>query len=437
MKTLIQDVTAVLMDEEKTVLRSAYVAVENGKIAYVGDKRPAGSFREVIHGKGQVLMPGFVNGHTHIPMTLLRGYGGGCDLHTWLNDYIFPAEAKLDDRAVAAGTDLGLAEMIASGVTCIADMYAHTGTIARRVVEAGISANLSCGGVYFGAAEDFSPDKCSDCRAQQALTEEWHNAGDGQIRVDASIHAEYTSNAPLWQWMAQYAQTHGLRMHVHVSETRLEHEASIERNGKTPIQTLDRYGVWENGGIAAHCVYTTPEDWAVMKKKGVSCVHNPYSNLKLGSGIAPIPAMHKAGVNVALGTDGMSSHNSADPFADLKLAAVLHNGVNCDPRAVDPYEALKMATANGGAALGRKTGRIETGYDADLILVNFDTPHNFPCHDVIENLVYASRGCDVTMNMARGKVIYKDGEYLTIDLERVKHEVSGYALPLIFDKKGV
>ncbi|MGM9608013.1 MAG: amidohydrolase family protein [Oscillospiraceae bacterium] len=434
MKTLIQEVTAVLMDEEKTVLSNAYVAVEDGKITYVGDKRPAGTFREVIHGKGQVLMPGFVNCHTHIPMTLLRGYGGGCDLQTWLNDYIFPAEARLDDRAVAAGTDLGLAEMIASGVTCITDMYAHTGTIARRVMEAGISANLSCGGVYFGAAEDFSPDTCNDCKAQRALTEEWHGAGDGQIRVDASIHAEYTSNAPLWQWMADYARSHGLRMHVHVSETRSEHADSIKRNGKTPIQTLNQYGVWENGGVAAHCVYTTPEDWAIMKEKGISCAHNPYSNLKLGSGIAPIPAMRGAGVNVTLGTDGMSSHNSADLFADVKLAAILHNGANCDPQAVDPYEALKMATVNGGKALGRKTGKIETGYDADLILVNFDTPNNFPCHDVIENLVYASHGCDVTMNMARGKVIYKDGEYKTIDLERVKHEVTEYALPLIFGK---
>lgn len=434
MNILIQEVTAVLMDEEKTVLNNAYVAVKDGKIAYVGDKRPVGAFREVIHGKGQVLMPGFVNCHTHVPMTLLRGYGGGCDLQTWLNEYIFPAEAKLDDRAVAAGTALGLAEMIASGVTCIADMYAHTGVIAQQVIDAGISANLSCGGVYFGAAEDFSPEACNDCKNQKTLTEEWHNANGGQILVDASIHAEYTSNAPLWQWMADYAQAHALRMHVHVSETKSEHAGSIERNGKTPIQILDQYGVWENGGIAAHCVYTTPEDWAIMSAKGVTAVHNPYSNLKLGSGVAPVPAMRGAGVNVSLGTDGVSSHNSTDLFADMKLAAILHNGVARDPMAVAPYEALKMATVNGGKALGRKTGKIETGYAADLILVDFDAPNNFPCHDVIENLVYASHGCNVTMNMARGNVIYKDGEYRTIDLDRVRREVSEYALPLIFGK---
>lgn len=437
MKTLIQDVTAVLLDERRTVLKNACVTVEDGLISSVGDRCPEGDFDEVIHGKGQVLMPGFVNCHTHIPMTLLRGYGGGQNLQTWLNDYIFPAEARLDDRAVAAGTGLGLAEMIANGVTCIADMYAHTGVIAEQVLNAGISANLCCGGVYFGAPEDFSEQTCGDCRNQIALTEQWHNAGGGQIRVDASIHGEYTSCAPLWQWMADYAQDHGLRMHAHISETRSEHEAALTRHGVTPLQILNRYGVWENGGIAAHCVYTAPEDWALMAEKGVTAVHNPYSNLKLGSGIAPVPAMRRAGVNIALGTDGVSSHNSTDPFADMKLAAILHNGVNRDAQAVTPWEALEMATANGGAALGRRVGRIAAGYAADLILVNFDTPNNFPCHDVVENLVYASRGCDVTMNMARGKVIYKDGEYYTLDLERIRHEVTQYALPLIFERKGV
>lgn len=433
MNILFQDVTAVLLDEEKTVLQNAFVAVENGKISYVGNTRPEGEFQDVICGKGQVLMPGFVNCHTHVPMTLLRGYGGGCDLQTWLNEYIFPAEAKLDQRAVVAGTNLGLAEMISSGVTCIVDMYAHTGTIAQCVLDAGISANLSCGGLYFGAAEDFSPDRCNDCKNQRVLTEQWHGAGNGQILVDASIHGEYTSNAPLWRWMAEYAREHDLGMHVHVSETCAEHEGSLSRNGKTPIQTMDQYGVWDNGrGIAAHCVYTTAEDWEIMKNKGISCAHNPYSNLKLGSGVAPIPAMLEAGVNVTLGTDGVSSHNSIDPFADMKLVAMLHNGVNKNAQAITSYEALQMATSNGGKALGRKIGKIEVGYEADLILVDFEAPNNFPCHDVIENLVYSSHGYNVTMNMARGKVIYKNGVYYTIDLEQVKREVREYALPLVF-----
>lgn len=433
MTTLFTNVTALLMDEAFTTLRYGYVAVEGSNISYVGPNRPQGDFDQTIDCTGKVMMPGFVNAHTHVPMTLMRGYGGGHDLQSWLNDYIFPAEAKWDDRSMAAAAQLGLAEMIASGVTCIADMYMRTGVIARQVLDAGVSANLCVGGVYFGDPEDFSPDTCGDCHNMRALYEEWHGAGDGQILADASIHGEYTSSAPLWRWMADYAQAHGLGMHVHVSETVREHEECKGRHGGlTPIQTLDQYGVWDTRAIAAHCVYTTPEDWAIMARKGVSCIHNPYSNLKLGSGVAPIPAMLKAGVNVALGTDGVSSHNSVDLFADMKLAAILHNGVERDPMAMTARKALEMATVSGAKALGRNTGRIEAGRTADLILVDFDAPNLIPCHDEAENLVFSAHGSNVRMNMARGRVIYQNGTFLTLDLEKIKAEVKQYALPLLF-----
>ena len=430
MSILIHNCTAVLMDQAGTVLPGAYVAVEGTKIVSVGTVRPKGTFDQEIDGKGNVLMPGFVNAHTHVPMTAMRGYGDGNNLQDWLNNYIFPVEARWDDRAVRSCTALGLAEMIASGVTTIADMYMHTDIIAQEVASAGISANLCCGGVLFG--DTFDPATHGDCVAQRELTEKWHNYNDGQIRIDASIHGEYTSRKELWQWMADYARDHGLGMHVHISETKAEHEACLARHGKTPIQTLDEYGVWDGRAIAAHCVWTTPEDWAIMAEKGISAIHNPMSNLKLGSGIAPVPAMKQAGVNVCLGTDGVSSNNCTDFFSDLKFAAILHNGANCDPLALLPLDALKMATRDGGVALGRKTGVIEAGYEADLILVDFSHLNLTPCHSVISNLAYAAHGSDVCMNMARGKVIYKDGDFLTIDLERVRREVADYALPLLF-----
>ena len=196
--------------------------------------------------------------------------------------------------------------------------------------------------------------------------------------VDASIHGEYTSNVPLWQWMAAYAQEKKLGMHVHVSETQSEHEACKERWGKTPLQILDRYGVWDTRAIAAHCVWTTEEDWALMAEKGVSCIHNPVSNLKLGSGVAWIPAMKRAGVNIALGTDGVSSNNNHDMFEEMKFAAILHNGVTHDPLALLPRQVLAMATRDGARALGRRTGQIAPGYTADLILVDFDRPSLTP-----------------------------------------------------------
>ena len=432
MSVLFQHVTALTMDPAQPLLKDAYVAVEGTAIASVGTTRPQGEFDRVVDGAGQVLMPGLINCHTHVPMTLMRGYGGGHDLQHWLSDYIFPAEAKLDQRAVAAGAALGLAEMIATGTTCIVDMYMKTGTIAQQVMDAGISANLSCGGLYFGDPKDFSPDQCTDCRNQEKLMQQWHGAGEGQILVDASIHGEYTSSAPLWQWTADFAQKNKLGMHVHISETKLEHEQSLQRHGKTPLAILDQYGVWERGGTAAHCVWVSDEDMDLMARKHVTAVHNPVSNLKLGSGVARVPKMLQAGVNVALGTDGVSSNNSADLFEEIKLAAMLHKGVSRDPMAVTAHQALEMATVNAARALGRNTGVVAPGKVADLILVDFNRPNLIPCHDVEENLVFAARGGDVSMNMARGKIIYEKGEFFTLDVEKIRSEVEDYALPLIF-----
>ncbi len=430
MSILIHNCTAVLMDEANTILPCAFVAVEGGKITWVGDRRPVGFFDELIDAEGGILLPGLINCHAHTAMTAMRGYGDGHDLQDWLHNYIFPVEARWDEQAIRACTTLGLAEMIASGTTCIADMYMFTGAVAQEVAAAGISANLCCGGVLFDPV--FDPKTCHDCVQQEALSQQWHGYNGGQILFDASIHAEYTSRPELWKWTADFAKANGLGMHVHVSETKKEHEDCIAKYGKTPLQILDQYGVWDVRAIAAHCVWTTPEDWAVMAEKGISPVHNPVSNLKLGSGIAPVPAMKKAGVNVALGTDGVSSNNNLDMVEEMKFAAILHNGAGCDPLALLAPDALRMATVNGAKALGRNTGRIAVDCDADLILLDSGRLNLIPCHNPVSNLAYAAHGGDVRMNMARGKVIYKDGDFLTIDIARVKREVAEYAVPLLF-----
>ena len=431
MATMIYNVTAVLMDGGHTVLPGAYVVVDGHRITDFGAQRPQGFTGKCIDGKGGILMPGLVNAHTHVPMTAMRGYGDGHDLHEWLNQYIFPVEAKWDDRAVRACAALGLAEMISSGVTCIADMYMHTDAVLREVDAAGLSANVCCGGVQF--EETFDPEKNHDCIVQRELTEKWHGRDDGRIRVDASLHAEYTSREGLCRWMARFAADHGLGMHVHLSETRKEHEeCKLRHGGLTPAAYLAGLGVFDVRAIAAHCVWTTPEDWALLAEKGVSAVYNPVSNLKLGSGVAPVVDLRGAGVNVALGTDGVSSNNCTDFFGDLKLAAILQNGVRHDPMALTAWDALEMATVNGGKALGRKTGRIEKGYDADLILLDAEAVNLIPCHDAANNLAYAAHGSNVVMNMARGKIIYKDGTFLTLDLEKIQAEVKSYALPRLF-----
>ncbi len=429
---LFSNVTAVTMDDARPVLNHAFVTVSGDAITYVGETRPAGAFHREIDGAGKVLMPGLVNSHTHIPMTLMRGYGGGCDLQTWLNDYIFPAEGKLDSRAVRAGTALALMELIASGCTCLNDMYYFCDDIVAEVLNAGLSANLSRSVTCFEPVEQAAD--FPSCREMRGVVERWNGYGSGQIMVDASIHGEYTSFlAPaIWTYLGEYAKEQGIGMHIHVSETRSEHEACIARHGKTPMQTLNDYGVWDVRAVAAHCVWCTPEDLALMAEKGISVAHNPVSNLKLGSGVADVPAMLKAGINVTLATDGVSSNNSHDLFEEIKTAAILHKGVSHDPMVITPWESLKMATANGAKALGRNTGMIQEGKTADLILLDFDRPHLLPCHDVVENLVFSARGSDVVMNMARGRVIYENGVFVTLDAEKVKAEVTQYALPKLF-----
>jgi len=434
MAILFQNVTAVLMDGARTVLPNAFVAVEGGRIASVGTVKPAGAFERVIDGRGGILMPGLVNAHTHVPMTAMRGYGDGHSLHDWLNNFIFPVEAKWDDRAIRACADLGLMEMIASGTTCICDMYMHTLTVAQAVSDAGISANLGVGAVFFG--EKFSESACADCKNQDELFKAWHGYDEGRILVDSCLHAEYTSPPELAEWIGDYARTHGIGVNVHVSETKKEHEECKQRHGGlSPIQYFAKCGMFDTHATAAHCVWTEPDDWAIMAEKGVTAVHNPASNLKLGSGVAPIVELLKAGVNVALGTDGVSSNNTTDMFEDMKLAAILQNGVRQDPLALTAWDALSFATVNGAKALGRAdTGSIEEGKWADLVLLDPAAVELTPCHDAANNIAYAAHGCNVKLNMCRGKVIYENGEFLTIDGAKTRREVLDYAVPMLFGR---
>ena len=433
MSILFEHVTAVTMDPSRPLLRDGYVLVEGSRVVQVSQTRPQVDAERVIDGRGRVMLPGLINAHTHLPMTLMRGYGGGCDLQTWLNQYIFPAEDKLDSPSVRAGTDLALAELIAGGVTCVADMYYFCSDIAQAVADSGLSANLSRSLVAF---QDQAVEEMASWKEMEELYGQWHGYDDGRILVDASVHAEYTSYAcpSLWEKTGRWAADRGLGIQIHISETQSEHAECLQRHGKTPLALFDQYGVWQARGVAAHCVWVSEEDMALMARRGITAVHNPVSNLKLASGIAPVPDLLQAGVNVALGTDGVASNNSHDLLEEVKLAALLHKGVRRDPTAVTAHEALAMATVNGARALGRNTGVIAPGKDADLILVDFTHPNLIPCHDVEENLVFSARGSDVVMNMARGKVIYENGTFLTLDLERIRSQLEGYALPHIFGR---
>lgn len=430
MTYLFTQVTAITAQAE-TDLNDGYLAVAEGKITYMGLERPSGTFDREISCQGKIMTAGLVNAHTHLPMSLLRGIGGGNNLEDWLHKHIFPAEAHLDSRAVQIGTRLSIAELVSNGVTCVADMYNFCTDIGQVVEETGFNANLSRGVLTFDP--EAKPEEIEGIVDTRILLEQWQDKNKGQIRCDLSLHGEYTSfvNPSVWEYMAKLGAEKNLPIHIHVSETRSEHDDCKARHGKTPLQTLADYGLWERGGLAAHAVWTEESDWDLMVEKGISPVHNPVSNLKLGSGVAPIAKMLEKGVNVALGTDSVASNNNHDLWEEIKLTALLHNGLAENPTLISSRTAWNMATKHGGIALGRETGELKVGYDADLILVEMTGLSMTPCHDPVENLVFSGRGSDVCFTMCQGRIVYEDGTFPTIDIETLKKEVKEYGVPCI------
>ena len=436
MDTLFSNVTAVTMDEQMRVWLDAFVGVTDGKISYLSKKAPEEKPQTIVDGTGMVLMPGLINCHTHLPMTILRGYGDDLALDKWLNDCIFPREDRLDGRSVKAATLLGIAECLRFGVTSFSEMYNFCDEIAEAVAESGIKANLSRGTVLFDP-DNFDFEKDERCREMVALHEKWHNYDHGRIKVDAAIHAEYTSDYVLWEAVSEYAYNNNLAMHVHLSETENEHESCKEKYGLTPAQVLDCHHVFDNGGIAAHCVWLEECDRKLLAKRKVSAVHCPVSNAKLASGTADVMAMVKAGMTVCLGTDGAASNNNLDLFEEIKAAALIAKLKAGDPAALAAPAALMMATVCGARAQRRERecGMIKPGMDADLIMLDFTQPHLIPCHNVISNIVYAASGHDVCMTMVRGKILYAAGKYTTIDLKEVMRELGSHAMPRVFSEK--
>lgn len=437
MDTLFSNVTVVTMDEDLRVLFSAFVGVTDGKISYLSETAPEEKPKQIINGEGMVLMPGLINCHTHLAMSPMRGYADDVELQTWLEQYIFPAEDRLDDRVVKAGTLLSLAECLRFGTTSVSDMYFFSEAVAQAIAESGIKANLSRS-VSLMPDEEFDFETYYRCQEAVALKDKWHGYDNGRIRVDAAIHAEYTSDHRLWDALSEYAINEGIGMHVHLSETKSEHEACKERYGLTPAQLLDCHHVWDaRPALAAHCVWLEPEDMQLLARRKVSAVHNPCSNLKLASGCAKVEDMVRAGMNVALGTDSNVSNNTLDMFEEVRAATLMAKGRSLDPKALPAQAAVMMATVCGARAQGREDecGMIKPGMDADLILLDFTQPHLMPCHNVMSHLAYCVSGHDVVMTMVRGNILYSAGKYHTIDLEAVVRELAEYAMPKLFGKK--
>ena len=377
----------------------------------------------VIDCRGKMLMPGLYNCHSHAAMTLFRGYGEDMPLDKWLFDKIFPAEALLTNESVYVASVFACAEMIRAGIVSFTDMYEKCDQTARAVAETGIKANISRAVLSFDPEEKGSEN--SRLIEAKTLFRDFHNSSNGRVKIDMSVHAEYTNTENSFRATAEAAKELGANMHVHLSETASEHEeCKGRRGGRTPAEFMRDCGIFDVPTTAAHCVFVSDGDLEIMREYGVTAAHNPSSNLKLGSGIMRTSDFISHGVNVTLGTDGCASNNRLDVFKEAYLASILDKGITNNPGGHMASEFLKMATENGALSQGRSDcGAIACGKKADIIAVDLDELHNIPKYDLSYAALYSVTASDVTMTMCDGKILYENGEFTTIDIEKLKYDM--------------
>lgn len=425
---LIDNISLLPMDGRPPVAK-ARVLVNEATISYAG---PAADCPEsivpdeTIDGRGGVVLPGLVNCHTHAAMTLLRGYADDLPLMRWLTEAVWPVEERLTGEDVYWGTLLACLEMIAGGVTTFADMYFFMDDVARAVESSGMRASLSRGLIGNGPGAEKGLAEGAE------LVRKWHRAGDGRITVMLGPHAPYTCPPSYLERVAGMSADLGVGIHIHLAETRTEVAEIREKYGATPVEAVARTGLLDRPVLAAHCVHPAGGDLAILAAKKVAVAHCPESNMKLGSGIAPVKALLEAGVPVGLGTDGAASNNDQDLFGEMRAAALLAKVAQGDPTVLPAHRVLEMATSDGAAALGLTgVGAIAPGNRADLILVDFQRPHLTPRHDVAAHLVYAARSADVALTMVDGRILWRDGRFTTLDAEGIMAEAGRRAARLV------
>lgn len=412
-----------LIDENYEVQKDINIITEDEKIIYIGKEVPKDYSGQVFEGKNKVAVPGFFNTHCHVPMTILRGYGDGLPLHRWLHEKMFPFEAKLTPEDCYWATSLGAIEMIKSGVVSFTEMYFDIEDIIRGIQDSGLKANVCHGISSFNEGENYKELK--GYKDTERLWEKFNRGSEDSIRIDVGLHAEYTSNQGLVRELAALANDKNMRLHTHMSETQKEHEDCKKRFGMTPVAYFEKNGLLDQPLTAAHCVWIEGEDFDILKDRGASVAHCISSNLKLGSGFAPVKKMMDMGINVSIGTDGASSNNNLNMLEELNLAAMANKGVTRDPEFMSTKQIMKLSTYNGAISQGREDcGRIMVGNRADIIVFDMDKPHLQPVHDVLSNIVFAAQSEDICLSMIDGKVVYKDGQLITLDQEKIIFEVN-------------
>ncbi|MDL2269693.1 amidohydrolase [Desulfosarcina sp. OttesenSCG-928-A07] len=426
---LITNGTVITLDSANPIISSGAVAVRGDVIAAVG---PSGDFigvnaRETLDAKGGIILPGLVNTHTHLPMTLFRGLADDLPLETWLNDHIFPAEARfITPDTVKWATLLACAEMILSGTTCCCDGYFYEDTVAAALAETGMR------GVPGQAVIGFPAPGVSDPKTGIDHAVNYIRQWQGRyphIAPSVLCHAPYTCDDDTLKTTKAAANDMGTLFQIHVAETRFERDQSIKEKGKSPVQHLERLGVLDKNTLLIHCVWLDEADMDIVQKRDAKVAHCPESNMKLASGVAPVPDLLARGICVGLGTDGCASNNNLDLFAEMDMAAKLHKVHRLDPTVMDAATVLRMATLDGAKALGMadRIGSLEAGKQADIIVVDTRRPHLTPCFDPLSHLVYAASSTDVRHVLVAGKMLMRDRRLLTLDVSAIMDEVNAIA----------
>jgi len=425
---IIRGGTVVTMDGSRRVIENGGVAIKGGRIVAVDDTADIDrryAAREIINGTGKVLIPGLINGHTHVPMTLFRGIADDLDLQEWLTKYIFPAEAKnVTEDFVRVGTRLGLAEMIRSGTTTYCDMYYFEDAIADETFKAGVR------GVLGETVIDFPVADNKTYEAGLAYSEKFIQKWKGNALIVPAIapHAPYTVSEDHLKAARALSDRLNAPIVIHISETKREVDDSLKAKGASPVNYLARIGFLNDRVIAAHMVWPTEGELGVLKKLGVGIVHNPQSNMKLASGTAPIPEMLKENLPVGLGTDGAASNNDLNLWEEMDTAAKLHKLISNDPKVVNAQDAFEMATIRGARAmhLEKEIGSIEKGKRADIVVVDLDALNQTPFYNIYSDLVYATKADDVRSVIIEGRVIMRDRRLLTLNEETIKADARRY-----------
>jgi 5-methylthioadenosine/S-adenosylhomocysteine deaminase len=395
------------------------ILIEGQYIKEIGTIKEYDKDVDIIDGANCLALPGLINCHTHAAMTLLRGYADDMELMPWLEEKIWPQEAKLGAEHIYWGSMLAILEMIKSGTTTFADMYFFMDRVAQAVEESGIRAVLARGMVGVNDKSYTSLTESTE------FIKNWQGKGNGRINCIYGPHAPYTCTPDYLNKVLELAKEYKVGLHIHLAETKQEFTDLRKQYGKTPVKHVYDLGLFEVPVLAAHCVHLTEDDIEILTEAGAGVAHNPTSNMKLASGMAPIPQLLDAGVTVGIGTDGTASNNNLNMFEEMHIASLLHKVSWGDPTLVPAFQVLQMGTINGAQAinLAHEIGTLETGKKADLILVDLNQPHLYPCHDLVANLIYSAQGSDVKTTIIDGKVVMRNRQVLTMDEEKILFEV--------------